>query len=86
MTRFLELEHSCDSFKNHTRPKELVKGSSEYHNFHHTLEVSYLSLQMLPREFRNYRFNSTDYELLLIAGLLHDYDPDQLESDRNPGA
>ena len=61
------------------------EGSSEYHNFHHTLEVSYLSLQMLPREFRNYRFNSTDYELLLIAGLLHDYDPAQLESDRNPG-
>ena len=60
------------------------EGSSEYHNFHHTLEVSYLSLQMLPREFHNYRFNSVDYELLLIAGLLHDYDPAQLEASRSP--
>jgi HD superfamily phosphodiesterase/tRNA G46 methylase TrmB len=62
------------------------EGSSEYHNFHHTLEVSYLSLQMLPREFHNYRFNSADYELLLIAGLLHDYDPGQLEANRSPAA
>ncbi len=62
------------------------EGSSEYHNFHHTLEVSYLSLQMLPREFHNYRFNSADYELLLIAGLLHDYDPAQLEANRSPAA
>lgn len=60
------------------------EGSSEYHNFHHTLEVSYLSLQMLPREFHNYRFNWTDYELLLVAGLLHDYDPAQIEANRSP--
>jgi tRNA G46 methylase TrmB len=62
------------------------EGSSEYHNFHHTLEVSYLSLQMLPREFHNYKFNQVDYELLLIAGLLHDYDPAQLEATRSPAA
>jgi len=62
------------------------EGSSEYHNFHHTLEVSYLSLQMLPREFHNYKFNPVDYELLLIAGLLHDYDPAQLEATRSPAA
>ena len=55
----------------------LGEGSSEYHNFHHSLEVSYMSLQMLPKEFRGYSFTSRDYELILVAGLLHDYDPAQ---------
>jgi tRNA G46 methylase TrmB len=41
---------------------------------------------MLPREFHNYKFNPVDYELLLIAGLLHDYDPAQLEATRSPAA
>ena len=55
----------------------LGEGSTRYHNFHHSLEVSYLSLQMLPKEFHEHKFSSRDYELLLVAGLLHDYDPEQ---------
>lgn len=55
------------------------EGSSEYHNFHHSLEVEYMSLKMLPREFHGYKFSPKDYELILVAGLLHDYDPAQLD-------
>jgi tRNA G46 methylase TrmB len=54
------------------------EGSSEYHNLHHSLEVAYISLQMLPKEFHGHSFNSKDYEIILVAGLLHDYDPDQI--------
>jgi hypothetical protein len=55
----------------------LGEGSSEYHNFHHSLEVSYMVLQMLPRYFRGYLFSEKDYELLLVSALVHDYDPVQ---------
>jgi hypothetical protein len=55
----------------------LGEGSTEYHNFHHSLEVSYMVLQMLPRNFRGYIFTEKDYELLLVSALLHDYDPVQ---------
>ena len=55
----------------------LGEGSNKYHNLHHSLEVSYLSLHMLPKEFHEHKFNSRDYELLLVSGLLHDYDPEQ---------
>ena len=54
------------------------EGSSEYHNLHHSLEVAYISLQMLPKEFHGHSFNSKDYEIILVAALLHDYDPDQI--------
>lgn len=60
-------------------------GSSEYHNFHHSLEVSYLSLQMMPKEFRNHVFSAKDYELILVAALLHDYDPAQAFSSAEYG-
>ena len=53
------------------------EGSNRYHNFHHSLEVSYLCLQILPKEFQGHYFIWEDYEFLLIAGLLHDYDPYQ---------
>ena len=70
--------HSLLRFLKNTYTKQgLGEGSSEYHNFHHSLEVTYLSLQLLPKEFRGYSFTSKDYELILIAGLLHDYDPAQ---------
>ncbi len=61
------------------------EGSSRYHNFHHSLEVTYLSLQMLPKEFHGYTFSGKDYEFLLLAGILHDYDPsgDHIESLRS---
>jgi tRNA G46 methylase TrmB len=55
----------------------LGEGASEYHNFHHSLEVSYLAMQMLPEKFHDFDFGPKDYELLLVAGLLHDYDPAQ---------
>ena len=55
----------------------LGEGSTEYHNFHHSLEVSYMVLQMLPRDFRGFVFTENDYELMLVAALLHDYDPVQ---------
>lgn len=63
--------------KNAYTKQGLGEGSSEYHNFHHSLEVTYMSLQLLPKEFRGYNFTPRDYELILIAGLLHDYDPAQ---------
>ncbi len=55
----------------------LGEGASEYHNFHHSLEVSYMAMHMLPGSFRGYSFGPRDYEIMLIAGLLHDYDPAQ---------
>ena len=55
----------------------LGDGSHRYHNFHHSLEVAYISLQMLPLEFHGYNFSNQDYEYLLVASLLHDYDPSQ---------
>jgi tRNA G46 methylase TrmB len=64
--------------KNMYTKQGIGEGSSEYHNLHHSLEVTYVSLQMLPKEFRGHSFNSKDYEIILVAGLLHDYDPDQM--------
>ena len=55
----------------------LGEGSTEYHNLHHSLEVSYMVLQMLPIYFHEYVFTDKDYELILISALLHDYDPVQ---------
>lgn len=55
----------------------LGEGSSEYHNLHHSLEVAYMSLNMLPREIHGYTISSRDYEIMLVAALLHDYDPVQ---------
>ncbi|HEX2557638.1 MAG TPA: HD domain-containing protein [Nitrososphaera sp.] len=60
----------------------LGEGASEYHSFHHSLEVSYMALHMIPKEFQQFVFGPRDYELMLVAGLLHDYDPGQaLASD-----
>jgi hypothetical protein len=55
----------------------LGEGSTEYHNFHHSLEVSYMVLQMLPRDFHGFVFTEKDYELILVSALVHDYDPVQ---------
>src|SRR5215831_10083184 len=66
--------------KNAYSRQGIGEGSSEYHNFHHSLEVSYMCLQMMPKEFRKHSFSSRDYELILIAALLHDYDPAQAYS------
>ena len=55
----------------------LGEGASEYHSFHHSLEVSYMALHMVPKHFKNIQFVWKDYELTLVAGLLHDYDPVQ---------
>lgn len=55
----------------------LGEGSSEYHNLHHSLEVAYMSLNMLPKEIHGYTITKRDYEILLVATLLHDYDPVQ---------
>ena len=55
----------------------LGEGASEYHSFHHSLEVSYMALHMVPKSFKNIQFVWKDYELTLVAGLLHDYDPVQ---------
>jgi len=55
----------------------LGDGSHRYHNFHHSLEVAYISLQMLPLELHGHNFSNQDYEYLLISSLLHDYDPSQ---------
>ena len=61
--------------KNEYSRQGIGEGSSKYHNFHHSLEVTFLSLQMLPKEFHGYTYTWKDYELLLLAGILHDYDP-----------
>jgi hypothetical protein len=71
--------------KNAYSRQGIGEGSSEYHNFHHSLEVSYMSLQMMPKEFRKHSFSSRDYELILIAALLHDYDPAQVYSSTEDG-
>jgi Putative methyltransferase len=55
----------------------LGEGASEYHSFHHSLEVSYMALHMIPKQFQGVQFGPKDYELALVAGLLHDYDPVQ---------
>jgi tRNA G46 methylase TrmB len=68
--------------KNSYTRQGLGEGSSEYHNFHHSLEVTYMCLQMLPKEFRGHSFNSKEYELILVAGLLHDYDPVQIRTPK----
>ncbi len=61
----------------------LGEGSSEYHNLHHSLEVAYMSLHMLPKEIHGYPINNKDYEIMLVAALLHDYDPMQDLKYRN---
>lgn len=66
--------------KNAYSKQGIGEGSSEYHNFHHSLEVCYMCLQMLPKQFRKYTFSSREYELILVAALLHDYDPMQAYS------
>ena len=71
--------------KNAYSKQGIGEGSSEYHNFHHSLEVGYMSLQMMPKEFRKYNFSSRDYELILVASLLHDYDPAQAYSSTENG-
>jgi hypothetical protein len=55
----------------------LGEGASEYHSFHHSLEVSYMALHMIPKQFKKVQFGWKDYELTLVAALLHDYDPVQ---------
>ncbi|MFL6512340.1 MAG: hypothetical protein ACJ70X_05275, partial [Nitrososphaera sp.] len=55
----------------------LGEGASEYHSFHHSLEVSYMTLHMIPKQLKEVQFGWKDYELSLVAGLLHDYDPVQ---------
>ena len=60
----------------------LGEGASEYHSFHHSLEVSYMTMHMVPREFQRVQFRPKDYELVLVAGLLHDYDPSQSHASR----
>jgi len=66
LVQFLKSEYSRQG---------IGEGSAKYHNFHHSLEVSFLSLQMLPKEFHGSTYIWKDYELLLLAGILHDYDP-----------
>jgi len=61
----------------------LGEGSTEYHNFHHSLEVSYMALKMLPNAINNYRFSADDIEILLVSALLHDYDPLQFTYNGN---
>jgi DNA-directed RNA polymerase subunit F len=67
--------------KNEYSKHGIGEGSNKYHNFHHSLEVTYLSLQMLPKEFRGHIFTWRDYEFLLVAGILHDYDPSDAHLD-----
>src|SRR4030095_7508595 len=61
----------------------LGEGSTEYHNFHHSLEVSYMALKMLPNSISDYRFSAEDIEFILVAALLHDYDPLQFTYNGN---
>jgi hypothetical protein len=67
--------------RNEYNKQGIGEGSGKYHNFHHSLEVTYLSLQMLPKELRGHIFTWKEYELLLVAGLLHDYDPSEAHLD-----
>ena len=75
--RIAQLEALMRFLKNAYTRMGLGEGASEYHNFHHSLEVSYMAMQMLPEVFQGYGFGPKDYELLLVSGLLHDYDPSQ---------
>ncbi len=75
--RIANLHTLLGFLKNAYTKQGIGEGSSEYHNLHHSLEVSYLSLMMMPKEFHKHTFGSRDYELILIAALLHDYDPSQ---------
>jgi hypothetical protein len=61
----------------------LGEGSTEYHNFHHSLEVSYMALKMLPNTLNSHRFSSDEIEIILVAALLHDYDPLQFTYNSN---
>ena len=61
--------------KNEYEKLGLGEGSSEYHNFNHSLEVAYMSLNMLPKEIHGYSIDKKDYEIMLVAALLHDYNP-----------
>lgn len=76
--RIAQLEALTRFLKNAYTSMGLGEGASEYHKFHHSLEVSYMAMQMLPEVFQGYGFGPKDYELLLVAGLLHDYDPGQM--------
>jgi tRNA G46 methylase TrmB len=78
--RINNLHTLMEFLKNAYSKQGIGEGSSEYHNFHHSLEVGYMSLQMMPKQFRKHNFSSRDYELILIAALLHDYDPAQVYS------
>ncbi len=81
--RIRKIQSLIKFLKNVYTRQGLGEGSSEYHNLHHSLEVSYMCLQILPKELRGYIFNPKDYELILIAGLLHDYDPNQMIYSEN---
>jgi hypothetical protein len=77
--------------KNEYSRQGIGEGSAKYHNFHHSLEVTFLSLQLLPKEFHGTTYNWKDYEFLLLAGILHDYDPsdaqiESLRSNHNNGS
>jgi hypothetical protein len=63
----------------------LGEGASEYHSFHHSLEVSYMALHMLPREIDQIVYGPKEYELMLVAGMLHDYDPGQATNASDKG-
>jgi hypothetical protein len=74
--------------KNEYSRQGMGEGSTKYHNFHHSLEATFLGLQMLPKQFHGTTYNWKDYEFLLVAGILHDYDPsdahiESLRSDHN---
>lgn len=73
--------------KNAYARQGLGEGASEYHSFHHSLEVSYMALHMLPKSYQLYTFEPRDFEVMLVASLLHDYDPEQATFLRgNPAA
>jgi hypothetical protein len=71
--------------KNEYEKLGLGDGSKRYHNLHHSLEVAYVSLQMLPEELHGYYFLEEDYEYILVASLLHDYDPYQFKNKTSIG-
>jgi hypothetical protein len=83
--RIHKIKYLVRFLKNSYARQGLGEGSSEYHNFHHSLEVTYMSLQMLPKEFHGHSFGSKDCELILVAGLLHDYDPVQMTVPKHEG-
>jgi hypothetical protein len=75
----LEMLRALVSFlKNAYTRLGLGEGANEYHSFHHSLEVSYMVLYMLPREFDGFTFGPKEYEIALVAALIHDYDPAQI--------